>query len=153
MYITLNYTSNSNSDIYHARLFADLTIDGVVTPLNVNFGIRVDRAYRLYTILNIPEELFGEAFSLRKSDIDKVAETSIREYTVKISEYLDSKGLKEMYDFYEVKKVDKYSYLVVLGFSLPNDTFRSNKYYDNLRYRVIPVVSVVSLILLLIFLL
>ena len=30
MYITLNYTSNSNSDIYHARLFADLTIDGVV---------------------------------------------------------------------------------------------------------------------------
>ena len=38
MYIMLNYTSNSNSNINHARLFADLIIDGVVTPLNVNFG-------------------------------------------------------------------------------------------------------------------
>ena len=53
----------------------------------------------------------------------------------------------------EIKKVDKYSYLIVIGFSLPNDPFRSNKYYDNLRYRFIPVVSVISLILLLIFLL
>ncbi|KIX22915.1 hypothetical protein SY27_03660, partial [Flavobacterium sp. 316] len=38
MYIMLNYTSNSNSDIYHARIFADLIIDGITTPLNVNFG-------------------------------------------------------------------------------------------------------------------
>ena len=58
-----------------------------------------------------------------------------------------------MYDFYEIKKVDKYSYLVVLGFSLPNDPFRSNKYYDNIRYKVIPTISVISLILLLILLL
>jgi gliding motility-associated-like protein len=34
----LNYTSNSNSNINHSRLFADLTIDGVVTPLNVHLG-------------------------------------------------------------------------------------------------------------------
>ena len=118
------------------------------TELEQVFGARIDNAYRIYNVLNIPAEMIGEPYNLRKSDIDKLAETSIREYTVKISEYLDSKGLKEMYDFYEVKKVDKYSYLVVLGFSLPNDTFRSNKYYDNLRYRVIPVVSVISLILL-----
>ena len=122
------------------------------TELEQVFGARIDNAYRIYNVLNIPAEMIGEPYNLRKSDIDKLAETSIREYTVKISEYLDSKGLKEMYDFYEVKKVDKYSYLVVLGFSLPNDTFRSNKYYDNLRYRVIPVVSVISLILLLILL-
>jgi len=122
------------------------------TELEQVFGARIDNAYRIYNVLNIPSEMIGEPYNLRKSDIDKLAETSIREYTVKISEYLDSKGLKEMYDFYEVKKVDKYSYLVVLGFSLPNDTFRSNKYYDNLRYRVIPVVSVISLILLLILL-
>ncbi len=123
------------------------------TELEQVFGARIDNAYRIYNVLNIPAEVIGEPYNLRKSDIDKVAETSIKEYTVKISEFLDSKGLKEMYDFYEIKKVDKYSYLVVLGFSLPNDTFRSNKYYDNLRYRVIPVVSVISLILLLIFLL
>jgi hypothetical protein len=122
------------------------------TELEQVFGARIDNAYRIYNVLNIPAEMIGEPYNLRKSDIDKLAETSIKEYTIKISDYLDSKGLKEMYDFYEVKKVDKYSYLVVLGFSLPNDTFRSNKYYDNLRYRVIPVVSVVSLILLLILL-
>jgi hypothetical protein len=122
------------------------------TELEQVFGARIDNAYRIYNVLNIPAEMIGEPYNLRKSDIDKLAETSIKEYTIKISDYLDSKGLKEMYDFYEVKKVDKYSYLVVLGFSLPNDTFRSNKYYDNLRYRVIPVVSVISLILLLILL-
>jgi len=123
------------------------------TELEQVFGARIDNAYRIYNVLNIPAEVIGEPYNLRKSDIDKVAETSIREYTVKISEYLDSKGLKEMYDFYEIKKVDKYSYLVVLGFTLPNDSFRSNKYYDNLRYKVIPTVSVLSIILLLILLL
>ena len=116
------------------------------------FGARIDNAYRIYNVLNIPAEMIGEPYNLRKSDIDKLAETSIREYTVKVSEYLDSKGLKEMYDFYEIKKVEKYSYLVVLGFSIPNDPFRSNKYYDNLRYKVIPAVSILSIILLLILL-
>jgi hypothetical protein len=123
------------------------------TELEQIFGARIDNAYRIYNVINIPAEIIGEPYNLRKSDIDKVAETSIKEYTIKVSEYLDSKGLKEMYDFYEVKKVDKYSYLIVLGFTLPNDTFRSNRYYDNLRYKVIPSVSIVSLILLLIFLL
>lgn len=116
------------------------------------FGARIDNAYRIYNVINIPAEIIGEPYNLRKSDIDKLAEASIKEYTIKISEYLDSKGLKEMYDFYELKKVDKYSYLVVLGFSLPKDTFRSNKYYDNLKYRVIPIVSIISVILLLILL-
>jgi hypothetical protein len=123
------------------------------TEMQEIFGARVDKAYRIYNVLNIPAEMIGEPYNLRKSDIDKLAETSIKEYTIKISEFLDSKGLKEMYGFYEVKKVDKYSYLVVLGFTIENDTFRSNKYYDNLNYRVIPTVSVISIILLLIFLL
>ena len=122
------------------------------TELEQVFGARIDNAYRIYNVLNIPSEVVGEPYNLRKSDIDKVAETSIREYSTKLSDYLDSKGLKEMYDFYEIKKVDKYSYLVVLGFSLPNDPFRSNKYYDNIRYKVIPTISVISLILLLILL-
>lgn len=123
------------------------------TELQEVFGARIDNAYRIYNVINIPVEEIGEPYNLRKSDIDLIAEKSVREYSSSISKYLDSKGLQEMYDFYEIKKVDKYSYLIVIGFSLPNDPFRSNKYYDNLRYRVIPVVSVISLILLLIFLL
>lgn len=117
------------------------------------FGARIDNAYRIYNVINIPVEEIGEPYNLRKSDIDLIAEKSIREYSSSISKYLDSKGLKEMYDFYEIKKVDKYSYLIVIGFSLPNNPFRSNVYYDNIRYKVIPTVSVISLILLLIFLL
>jgi hypothetical protein len=123
------------------------------TELQEVFGARIDNAYRIYNVINIPVEEIGEPYNLRKSDIDLIAEKSVRDYSSNISKYLDTKGLQEMYDFYEIKKVDKYSYLIVIGFSLPNDPFRSNKYYDNLRYRVIPVVSVISLILLLIFLL
>lgn len=123
------------------------------TEIEQVFGARIDNAYRIYNVLNIPLEIIGEPYNLRKSDLDKLAETSIKEYTNKISEYLDSKNLREMYDFYEIQKVDKYSYLVVLGFSLPNDTFRSNKYYDNIRYRLIPTASILSIILLLILLL
>ena len=34
MYVMLNYTSNSNSNITQTRIFADLSIDGVVIPIN-----------------------------------------------------------------------------------------------------------------------
>ena len=112
------------------------------------FGSRIDEAYRIYNVLNISENMIGDPYNLRKSDIDRFAETMIREYSSKISDYLDSIGLKEMYNFYEIKKVDKYAYLVVLGFSINNSNCRSNIYYDNLRLRVIPI-SVLSLILIL----
>jgi hypothetical protein len=123
------------------------------TELQEVFGARIDNAYRIYNVINIPVEEIGEPYNLRKSDIDLIAEKSVRDYSSGISKYLDSKGLQEMYDFYEIKKVDKYSYLIVIGFSLPNDLFRSNIYYNRLYYRFVPAVSIVSLILLLIFLL
>jgi hypothetical protein len=102
--------------------------------LEQNLNIRIDEAYRLYTVLNVPEELIGEAFSIKKSDIDKISESYIREYTMIVSKFLNSIGLSELFQSYEVKKVDKLSYLVVIGFSL----FKTNKFYDNLYYRVIP---------------
>jgi hypothetical protein len=78
-----------------------------------------------------------------------IAENSIKEYTSDLSKFLNANGLQELYSFYEIKKVDKYSYLVVLGFSL----FKSNEYYDTIRYRILPTVSAISVILLLILLL
>ena len=113
--------------------------------LEANFNIRVDRASRIYTVLNIPDELYGEPYNLRKSDIDKISETYIREYIGKLSEYLNEKGLSELYDFYDpVKKVDKYSYLIILGFK----PFNSVKYYTFLYYRLLPISSVIFLIFL-----
>lgn len=107
--------------------------------LNETLNIKVDKAYRLYTVINIPIEDVGEPYNIRKSDIDMIAETRIKEFSNKVANYLNSKGLSEMYNFYEIKKVEKYSYLIVIGFDLPNEYFRSNRYYDNLYYKVIPI--------------
>ena len=122
------------------------SLKNIKTELEQTFGARIDNAWRIYNVINIPNEVIGEPYNLRKTDIDKIAENSVKEYTTELSKFLNTKGLQELYDFYEVKKVDKYSYLVIIGFSL----FKSNEYYDYIRYRIIPTLSVISLILLLI---
>lgn len=116
--------------------------------LEQRFGIRIDMAKRLYTVVNIPEELIGEPYNIRKSDIDKISENFIKEYSLELANYLDSKGLKELYEFYKIEKVGKYSYLLVIGFSI----FRSNEYYNNIYYKLIPSI-IISIILSLFFLL
>lgn len=110
--------------------------------LENKFNIRIDNAYRLYTVLNIPEELVGESYSLKKSDIERISQTFITEYGTDLATFLNSKGLNELYEYYEIKKVDKYSYLLVYGFSL----FSSNKYYNNLYWRVIPISAIITTI-------
>jgi len=118
--------------------------------LESQFNIRIDRASRIYTVLNIPDELFGEPYNIRKSDIDSISEVYIKEYIQKLSEYLNSIGLNELYDFYEpIKKVDKYSYLIVLGFKPLN----SVKYNKLIWMRLIPIISILSLLSLIIYIL
>jgi hypothetical protein len=117
--------------------------------LEQNLNIRIDDAYRLYTVLNVPEELIGEAFSIKKSDIDKISESYIREYTMSVAKFLNTIGLSELFQSYEVKKVDKLSYLVVIGFSL----FKTNKFYDKIYYRVIPIITLFMIIIISYFLL
>ena len=117
-------------------------------PLEGNFNARIDKVYRIYTVINIPEETFGEPYNVRKSDIDSISETYIKEYVSKISNYLNSVGLSELYDFYEpIKKVDKYSYLIVLGFK----PFNSVKYNNLIWFRIVPILSIVSIISLIIY--
>jgi hypothetical protein len=115
--------------------------------LELKFNIRIDNAYRLYTVLNIPEELIGEAYSLKKSDIDRISENYIRQYSTELSNHLNSKGLNELCEFYKIDKVGKYSYLIVFGFSL----FRSEKYYNNIYYKVIPTTIILGIILFFLF--
>ena len=133
------------------KLFREFkkTIKNNKAELERSLNIRIDNSYRMYTVLNIPEDLIGEAYSLKKSDIDKISENFTREFTIEVSKFLDTKGLKELYEIYEIRKVDKYSYLIVIGYSL----FKSNKYYDRLYYRVIPASIILSIILSLILLL
>jgi hypothetical protein len=111
------------------------------------FKIRVDSAWRIYTVVNIPESIIGEAYSIRKDDIDRISQTYIKEYVSGLSKFLNSKGLKELFDYYDVKKVDKYSYLIVIGFSL----FKTNEFYNNIYYKLIPIMVLLATTLILIF--
>lgn len=117
--------------------------------LEQKFNMRVDKANRLYTVLNIPQDMVGEPYNIKKSDIDIISEKFVKEFISSLSIFLDSKNMRELYKVYEVKKVDKFSYLIVIGFSL----FQSNKYYDNIYYKVIPTLTIISIIISLIFLL
>jgi hypothetical protein len=129
---------NKNISIFKKiRIFDDYkkSIRLIKSDLELKFGARIDGAYRIYNVLNIPQENIQEPYNLRKTDIDKISENFIREYIVELSSFLDKNGLRELYSRYDIKKVSKYSYLVIVGFSL----FRSNKYYDNIRYKLIPI--------------
>lgn len=114
------------------------------------FGIKIDRANRLYTIINLPEDLFEEPYNLRKADIDLISEKYIKEYINKLSEYLNSIGLSELYDFYEpIEKKGKYSYLIILGFK----PFNSVEYNKFLWFKLLPfgfIVFIISMIIYLI---
>lgn len=88
--------------------------------LELKFNARVDRVSRIYTVLNVPMDTIEEPYNLRKSDIDTIAQTFIKEYTNQLSKFLNENGLYELYDFYETKKVGKYSYLLIFGYSLFN---------------------------------
>jgi len=113
-----------------------------------DFNIRIDYAYRMYTVLNINPDDIGEAFSLKRADIDKISESYIKQYSVNLSKYLNSIGLTELFDYYKVEKIDKYSYLIVYGFSL----FKSQKYYNIIFYGLVPILLVSLIIGLIIFL-
>ena len=112
------------------------------------FNLRIDNANRLYTVVNVPEELIGEAYSLKKSDIDRISENYLREYSREVTEHLNSIKLQELFEVYEIKKVDKYSYLIIIGFSL----FKSTTFYNRLYYVALPTAVISSLILLLLLL-
>ncbi len=108
------------------------------------YNIRIDYADRMYTVLNIPEELIGEPYNIRKSDIDKICENFIKEYSMNLSAFLNKGGIGELYEFYEIKKVDKYSYLVVIGYSM----FRTNLFYNRIYFLFVPLLLIIFGILL-----
>ena len=104
------------------------------------YGLRIDRANRIYTVINIPAEMFEEPYNLRTADINKISEPYITAYIKQISGLLDSKELGELYRLYDIQKIDKYSYLVIIGFSL----FDTAKLSRNIFLRFIPTIFIFS---------
>ena len=113
------------------------------TDLKIQFNIRIDSILRFYTVLNVPNEVMEEPYNLRKSDIDTISRNYIKEYNFQLSQFLNSKGLTELYDLYDMDKVDKYSYLLVFGFSL----FNTKKLANKLLYLWVPILASISLIM------
>lgn len=108
-----------------------------------DFRIKIDFANRLYTVVSIPPQEIGEAYSLRKSDVDAISERFVREYMKDLSDYLSKIGLNEMVDFYgKIQKVDKYSFLIVLGFKLFRTDFLNKMFW----YRFVPIVLLLSIV-------
>ena len=113
------------------------------TDLKIQFNIRIDGILRFYTVLNVPGEVIEEPYNLRKSDIDTISRNYIKEYNFQLSQFLNSKGLTELYDLYDMEKVDKYSYLLVFGFSL----FNTKRLANRLLYVWTPIMVLISLIM------
>lgn len=103
------------------------------SPLKEKLNIRIDKAVRLYTVVNLNKEDLGQNFILKKTDRETLAKPFIDDYIRKASIELNSIGLLELYSLYTVEKVDAYSYLIVIGFSL----FRSDMYYKILYGTII----------------
>lgn len=100
-----------------------------------NSGLRIDRVKRIYTVVNVPESLFDDVYGMKTSDINRVSQSYITDKVREISKILNAIQLTELYKLYETKKVDRYSYLLVIGFSL----FDTKKLADFLWYRIIPI--------------
>jgi hypothetical protein len=120
------------------------SLSKIERELSAQFNVRIDNVGRLYTVLNIPEEIFEEPYNIRKSDIDAIAQNYIKDYSSKLSTFLNKNDLIELYDFYSIEKVEKYSYLLILGFSLMN----TEKFFKRLYFRFIPITSIILLTIL-----
>lgn len=105
--------------------------------LNESYKIRYDYIFRLYTVINIPIDLIPEAYDLKKSDIDKLSQSYVSDFMVNISSLLNKIGLIELYVVYDLRKVDKYSYLVVIGFKF----LRLEKIFRNLMIFLLILLS------------
>jgi len=116
------------------------------TDLKIQFNIRIDSILRFYTVLNVPNEVMEEPYNLRKSDIDTLGRNYVREFNSTLSQFLNSRGLTELYELYDMEKVDKYSYLLVFGYSL----FNTKRLANSLIYLWTPII-LLSLIIFLIY--
>ena len=113
----------------------------IETDLKIQYNIRFDNIFRFYTVLNIPQEVIEEPYNFRKSDIDTISRNFIREYISQLSSFLNSKGLAELFELYDMEKVDKYSYLLVFGYSLIN----TKRFANNLMFIWLPILSIILL--------
>jgi len=86
------------------------------TELHDNFSIRIDNIYRLYTVVNIPDEtlIYGPDHS------DALTEEWLRKWLVSLDTLLVNNHLKEFIIREELTRIDNQNFLIVLRYKYLN---------------------------------
>lgn len=71
------------------------------------YRFKIDRSYRLYTVVNIPQEVFGNIYNNDEQYINNVANVYLTKVLSKIDNYLLKIGLIELYSVYQISRVLK----------------------------------------------
>lgn len=75
-------------------------------------NLRVDRIHRLYTVINMPEDV--------KTYGTNLTEKYIKEYIQRVDPIFTEMGMGELIGILKMDKIDETNYLIVFGFSLMN---------------------------------
>lgn len=144
-------------------LFYRKTLNNIKRELENNYNVRIDEAYRMYTVINVNNNTsvfqdygiselreYNKNYDLMPSQmeqtfLDEMYKKTMKDFSNSISEYLNSKGLSELYVFYQIEKINKFSYLVVLGFPFFKTEVVIKYFYNIMRGTLI--LFVLSLIM------
>jgi hypothetical protein len=110
-------------------LFYILRVKNIKNELFDSLNMRIDYIFRMYSVINMTGEEVEEPYNIRKSDIETLSKNKISDYLKLVSDFLDSRGLRELYDVYEVRKVGKYNFLIIFGYSLFNTRKVANRFF------------------------
>lgn len=100
-----------------------------------NINLRVDKVHRLYTVINMPEDV--------KTYGANLTEKYIKEYIQKVDPIFNNIGLNELVGILKMDKIDETNYLIVFGFSLMN----TSKFWA--WFYTISIAAIISLSILL----
>ena len=128
------------------------------------YKFKIDNFYKLYTVINIPSEYFGNIYNNDKKYIENMANEYIKGYLNVFDNYLIQIGLVELYSIYNIKRVyekkdelnilynnvdvDYYSYLVVIGFKAPQKDINIDNFLKKMKITkyILTTISILAVI-------
>jgi hypothetical protein len=93
-------------------IYRKLIMDNYKIIVQGDNNFRIDKAYRIYTILSIPEKDAKYGIT--------VAEEYINEYLIKADYFFNKLNLTELIALYEITQINENNYLLVFGYSQLN---------------------------------
>lgn len=104
------------------------------TKLLTKFNLRIDWSKRLYTVLNIPENIdidkYGSDVQVNKQKFEfenKLSHSYIQKYIASVDKHLKKIGLQELVGIYDIRKIDNRNYLLIFGYTLFDSASMGNK--------------------------